>query len=223
MEICNDFVKVNFDSSQICCCCKKQIKRKQSAKYLQCGHFIHSKCINKKILEKFGDSMDTVIIDKSKIWTDIDTNSGYNQMYFGTENTDGIIECDECNASYSILSPIYREFKIPKLIEKIILFESDGKILSYHICTTLDMIHLSNSKIQHKILKKFDIYNESTYMNKVYDTDLENPNQVIFMAGLLFDDDRKLSYEEVENISNKNLHKNKLLNIDKFIDWLINF
>jgi len=80
---------------------------------LQCGHSLHSKCLEKIFMREFGDELFFVSFDKSKIWNFLE-NKKYGTLMLGTAETTGIIHCPECRNNYSVLSPIYREFGVPK-------------------------------------------------------------------------------------------------------------
>lgn len=211
-----DFIRIENDGTHKCCNCKKRLKTNEI--YLQCGHRIHTKCINKKMLKKFGKEMNLVILNKHDIWHDLDENCAHNKMYFGTRDSDGIIECNICNTPYSILSPIYREFGIPKKIEKIILLNTDNGVVSYHICTAVDLLHLSNPELQHMILKNFDYHEESNYVSDVYDTELEKKEEFIFRS-YLNKEKNKISYQECE-VGEANDKDKEYLSLDSFVDYL---
>lgn len=216
MEKQSSFVRIIFDGTQICCFCKEQIFNE--GKYLQCGHYIHNECLNKKIKIKFDDTMNLIVINKNYIWNDLDENEEHNKMYFGSKECDGIIECDTCNTSYSILSPIYRKFGIPKRIEKIILFKNKNKIISYYICTILDMIHLINPNLQHDLLKNFDFNEEEKHNDLAYDAELEKENEIIFKS-FHNKELNKISFQECE--FNKPKNKN-CMSLDDYVNFLIN-
>jgi hypothetical protein len=124
---------------------------------LQCEHVICEPCLEAMINYKFSDNLTVVTLDKKAMFKlpDVD-QPAFQYMTFGTEETDGIIECTECQVKYSVLSPIYRDSGIPKRIESIVTFKTDDKLVTYHICTPIDAVHLLNGKQQKMILERFD-------------------------------------------------------------------
>jgi len=146
------------------CCDKKNIEK---GVHLQCNHQLCIDCLNNNVINKtFGEYIDMLSIKKEKlILTLADTEE--NKMVF-VKNKLGFINCPKCMAKYSIFSPIYRHFGIPKLIAKIITFFEDydnKSTYNYHICTNLDIIHLLNIDDQKKLLKEFSYHKEEEYIN----------------------------------------------------------
>jgi len=160
-----------------CCYCDKQIQIKEQGFILQCMHCLHFECSEEIISEKFGEDVCLVTIDKSKIWNFLN-NKKYGKMHFGTKETSGIIHCPECNKAYSILSPIYKEFGIPKEIYKTIVFDHDKEPVIYHMCTNIDCVNLLKPNLQKNILQNFDYFKEDICFD---DVDIENDQQICLL------------------------------------------
>lgn len=138
----------------------------------ECGHLMMcKKCISINVNIKFGEKLQLVSIDKTKIYDfndDEQTNKSitpYKIMSFGTPQTSGIICCPTCKDPYSILTQQYKTFGIPKKIKNIILFKNENipnETLYYHICSSIDLIHLISMDKQKNLLKKFNFENENT-------------------------------------------------------------
>jgi uncharacterized protein (UPF0212 family) len=194
----NPFVEIDF-KDKVCVECGNKFDKNETGVHLQCECSIHSKCIKKICENKFGEEMNLWTIDKRNLFNvlekleekdffiDLDnanifkrTNKdSYNIMCLGTEETDGVIKCPKCNLEYSILSPIYRDFGIPKVILSIIFFKDNDKekLLSYHICTNIDTIHLLSYPKQKNILNifKYDEENKWNYLlNKKLHLEIKN-------------------------------------------------
>lgn len=142
-----------------CSYCKENIKDDEEAIILQCEHILHFECSAKMMFEKFGDEVYFVSLDKQKIF-DVLESEKYNTMWFGTKETSGIIHCPECNVAYSILSPIYKKFGVPKKIIKIVVFDYEPDCIMFHLCTNIDFIHLLKQKEQIELLQNFSYENE---------------------------------------------------------------
>lgn len=177
----NPFVEIVLDN-KMCVECGDNFNDDNMGVFLQCECSIHSKCIKILCEKKFGDEMNICSIDKRKLFdileqnnTFVDSdnsriynrtdNDSYQIMCFGTYETDGIIKCPKCNLEYSVLSSIYRDFGIPKLIQLIVLFINNehNKLLSYHMCTNIDSIHLLSYPKQKNILKTFKYVEENLW------------------------------------------------------------
>lgn len=193
----NPFISVDF-TDKYCIECKKKFNEDNYGVYLQCECSIHSNCIKKLCLNKFGDEMSIWTIDKRKLFNAIEQveqneqdkdndkynkifnrndKDSYNIMCFGTEETNGVIICPKCELAYSILSPIYRDFDIPKLIQSIVMFlDNDEKeMLYYYICSSLDSIHLFSYSKQKNLLEEFDYQEENKFID-MYKTQNETKN-----------------------------------------------
>lgn len=108
---------------------------------LTCNHAICHNCIDKDLRQLFGDNLEIVSIDKKQMF-DNSCDKEYRKMILGTENTSGILPCPKCNESYSILHATFREYGLPMKIKAIVEFEHENKIITHHLCTSLDLIHL---------------------------------------------------------------------------------
>jgi hypothetical protein len=122
----------------------------------------HRKCLTKIIEETVGEYTEFISIKKSN-FLDIESSTE-NIMVLSDRIDKNIICCIKCGDKYSILSPIFRDYKIPKLIECIIVFfglddrTSDRRF--YH--------HLDKSS-QQNIFEDFDYELEDSLIKEEYD------------------------------------------------------
>jgi hypothetical protein len=164
-----------------CCKCEFLTGKRGGGKRLQCNHSICTICLSDMIREKFGNEMHIAQLDKRLLY-DLSEKSecAYQTMVLGTDETSGIIECPKCDQKYSILSPIFREFGVPKRIESTIMFkDSDGYDLQYHCCTYADLIHLLPDEKQYELLSNFDYTKEDSLdfgNNSIVKTILSKPD-----------------------------------------------
>ena len=152
---------------------------------MECQHILHFECSKKIFLEEFGDEVFIVTLDKSKLLYPSLIGQKHVVMKYGTKETSGIIHCPECNEKYSVLSPIYRNFGIPKKISKIVLFAYNDEVIMYHLCTNIDVVHLLQREYQDKILNDFSYFEEDEcfYKHKI---DTKNNVQICMLEK--FDD-----------------------------------
>jgi hypothetical protein len=119
-------------------------------------------------------------------------------MWFGTKESSGIIHCPECNIAYSLLSPIYKKFGVPKKINQIVVFDYEPDCIMFHLCSNIDYIHLLKQKDQIEMLEKFSYENEDNCFDN-YNTKedqqislFEQYDDLIFHAVLI--DNYAISY-----------------------------
>jgi hypothetical protein len=197
IEKYNDFV---LCEKNICSYCYELSN--EPGVVLQCGHTLHHKCINKMIFDKFGNDLYVIEINKENIYQNLEKNEIYNfnKMTFGTRKSNGILDCPhkECQEIYSILSPIFKDFNIPKRIDNIVLLEyenDDGKKekVMHHLCTNIDLIHMLSRDHQIKLLINFDYARENNCFDGMNSHEivqiclLENSDDFIF-HGVMFND-----------------------------------
>lgn len=251
----SEFISVDF-TDKICAECNEGFDLEENiGVYLQCGCSIHSKCIVKICENEFGDEMNLWSFDKRKMFDIIEqtnnyTNSNYTNtdnpnddkiyrrtskdsyqiMCFGTSETDGIILCPACNLSYSILSPIYRDFSIPKLIQCIVFFvDEENNTLIYHLCTNIDLVHLVSYPKQKNILNNFD-YEEENVLNDILEDKSNHSIEKInskhfFYHAVIVNDNDFIIFEDlccpvcnvIDDIENKQNYKHSTIN--DFIKW----
>lgn len=167
---------------KICSYCNDELTIDNRGKILQCNHCLHNDCIQKMIVEKFGDELGVVTADKSKIPDFEIVSKIQNIMMLGTKDTSGIICCPTCDEAYSIFSPIFREFGIPKKIDSIVYFLYKDEIIFHHLCTNIDVIHLLNYADQKKILSEFEYEKEEC---EEYQNIIKNSYQVREISGFV--------------------------------------
>lgn len=130
----------------------------------------------------------------------------YLEMHFGTDKCNGIIVCPMCDVKYSVLSPIYRHFGIPKRIETTIEFEQNGVKLYYYLCTYVDLIHLCNGKEQKELLTDFDYNDEDTLIHLLSKPKFKKINEQKSKYYMLFDgsisDDESKPHMSMEDLFN---------------------
>lgn len=122
---------------------------------LTCNHAICHDCIDNIMRCNFGDELAVITIDKKRMF-DPTCNKEYSKMVFGTKDTTGIIQCPKCKESYSILHATFREHGLPMKINGIVEFEYNNNIITHHLCTSLDLIHLMNKEKQAELLNNYD-------------------------------------------------------------------
>jgi hypothetical protein len=186
--------------SKACSYCNELSNK--SCVVLQCGHALHHECINKMISEKFGDELYIIKINKENIYPSLKKNEEYNYniMRFGTKKSNGILDCPHngCTEIYSVLSPIFKDFSIPKRIDNLIIFdavnddEKKEKVM-YHLCTNIDLIHLLPRKYQIMLLNKFDYLDEDKCFDCMNPSEISQiclleDNKDFLFHGVMFND-----------------------------------
>lgn len=154
-----------------CHCCKTKNKKVSKA-LLTCNHVICHNCIDNILYRNFGDNLAIVSIDKKRLF-DESCDKEYRKMVLGTKDTSGIIQCPKCNDSYSILCATFREYGLPMKIIGIVEFEHHGDLITYHLCTSLDLIHMMNMEKQMELLGKYD-YNSTDHFNHTEIPEIKN-------------------------------------------------
>jgi hypothetical protein len=199
--------------SEECGKCGFLTRKRGGGKRLQCEHSICSICLADTIREKFGNEMHIGQLDKRLLF-DLEEKEkcAFQNMVLGTNETNGIIRCHKCRMQYSILSPIYREFGVPKRIESIIMFiDPDGIDLQYHCCTLVDLIHLMPNNKQKELLVDFDYMNEDSLQfgdNAMVKTILSKPN-VTYHAIINNNSGKTILVDEETCIACNPLHADK--------------
>ena len=139
--------------------------------HLQCGHVLCCECVSNIIKKTFGEEMCIVRLDKRKIYNfegcEQVEKDAYFTMIFSTEETSGVINCSHCNTSYSILSPIYRDFGFPKRVDTAVVFKNEENVLFYYLSTAIDVVHLLRKEKQIEILQNFNYENENKLLKNL--------------------------------------------------------
>lgn len=147
-------MSVNKFPNTTCNNCGKKNKKVTKA-LLTCNHAICHNCIDNIMRHNFGNELAIVSIDKKRIF-DPTCDKEYSKMILGTKDTSGIIQCPKCKESYSIIHALFREHGLPMKINGIVEFEHEENIITHHLCTSLDLIHLMNREKQTELLDNFD-------------------------------------------------------------------
>ena len=180
------YIQMNHTKCDYFCCNYKNVsyytqKIKNEIIKLECNHIIHKSCLRRMLSYRYYQKK-SIIINKSKLFSNLYKDDVFNSMSLGDMNDDdGIIKCPniDCNKKYSLLSQYYITSKKPQLIKKIIVFENLQKTYLYHICHDIDIIHLLNKSDQYQLLSDF------SYSKKFYITDKTITNN--FQINKLFD------------------------------------
>ena len=135
---------------------------------LQCGHSLCKMCLQTCVQETYGDDTEVISVDKRKIYhfdlDDSDKTAYYTMMFSRTSKT---LKCPFCDCRYSLTSPIYRDFGIPKRVDTQIIFSNGSEKVTYNVSTLLDVVHLLSARKQFKILNKINYYNEELYVSNI--------------------------------------------------------
>ena len=159
----SDFLIVTLDDREYeCCYCKKSTGK--HIIMLQCNHTIHDNCLNLHIIDTIGEFIEFVSLDKSILINGIESNTS-TIMCLSSQTQNNIIKCPNCNELYSIMSPIYKNFGIPKKIDAVVVFfgiddYDDTEMYYHHLCTYIDTCHYFHKYIQKNIFNKFEYENE---------------------------------------------------------------
>lgn len=157
--ICKNMNKSNFVTHKFICCAYCNNNDASVGVHLQCNHQLHYECLNRIILKTYGEYIDSLNVKKSVLINGIEDKKENEMVLLVGDNK--VINCPTCDIPYSVFSPIYRNFGIPKIIQKTIVFFDDNNIThNFHICTNVDIVHLLPIKEQTRIFKKFNFDKE---------------------------------------------------------------
>lgn len=157
----NSDIVIKYGSLE-CCKCERYTGECGGGVRLQCEHAVCSDCLSGIITSTIGTNLEVGIFDRQTFCgLENRTKSAFQKTYFGTSNCPGIISCPKCDVQYSILSPIYREYGIPKRIEAVIAFKNDqGLDYFLHCCSRIDLTNLLPRSLQTQMLGEFQYSNE---------------------------------------------------------------
>ncbi len=144
------------------CICCHIINKDDMLIILQCSHHLHRKCLANIIVDSLDEFIDIYTINKKHIigLNDL-VDDATTTMCLNEGLESNIIKCPLDNIKYSITCSIFRLFKIPKIITKIIMFFEDNKIYTHHICTNIDFFHYLDKTNQKELFENIDYETES--------------------------------------------------------------